>query len=66
MPEELKSYSSVLQNTCTGALAPRNIVPAVNRVKAEDDRSRNLLMFGIAEEDGESVQMKVSKLLEQF
>ena len=50
--EELKSYSSVLQNTCTAALAPRNIVSAVKTVKAEDDRSRNLLVFGIEKKDG--------------
>ena len=52
--EELKSYSSVLQNTCTAALAPRNIVSEVQTEKAEDDQNRNLLVFGNAEEDGES------------
>ena len=52
--EELKSYSSVLQNTCTAALAPRNIVSEVKTEKAEDDQNRNLLVFGNAEEDGES------------
>ena len=35
-------------------------------MKAEDDRSKNLLVFGIAEEDGESVQTKISELLEQL
>ena len=35
-------------------------------MKAEDDRSRNLLVFGIAEEDGKSVQTKASELLDQL
>ena len=35
-------------------------------MKAEDDRSRNLLVFGIEEKDGESLQTKVSELLEQL
>ena len=64
--EELKSYCFVVQNTCTAALAQRNIVSAVKTVKAEDHCSRDLLVFGIAEEVGESVQTKVSELLEQL
>ena len=35
-------------------------------MKAEDNRSRNLLVFGITEEDEESVQIKVPELLEQL
>ena len=35
-------------------------------MKAEDNRSRNLLVFGITEEDDESLQTKVSELLEQL
>ena len=63
---ELKSYSSVLQNTCSTALAPKNIVSAVKKVHAEEDRSKNLVVFGVTEEDGESVKSKVSDLLEQL
>ena len=33
-------------------------------MKAEDDGSKNMLVFGIAEELGESVQTKVSELLD--
>ena len=51
----MKSYYSVAQNTRTAALAPRNIVLAVKTAKAEDDCSRDLLVFGIAKEVGESV-----------
>ena len=64
--DELKSYSSVLQNTCSTALAPKNIVSAVKKVNAEEDRSKNLVVFGVTEEDGESVKSKVSDLLEQL
>ena len=64
--EELKSYSSVLQNTCTVALSPKNIVSAVKEVKAEDDRSKNLVVSCVKEDDEETVETMVSKLLEQL
>ena len=52
------------QNTRTAALAPRNlIVSSFKTVKAEDDCSRKLFVFGIAEEVGEYVQTKASELL---
>ncbi len=68
MTEELQSYSSVLQNTCTAgaALAPKNIVSVVKKVNAEDDRSRNVVLFGIEEEERECVKSKVTKILEQL
>ena len=61
--DELKSYSSVLQNTCTAALAPKNIVSAVKTVNAEDDRSRNVVLFGVTEEEGENAKCKVIEIL---
>ena len=61
--DELKSYSSVLQNTCTAALAPKNIVSAVKTVNAEDDRSKNVALFGVKEDEGENVKSKVTEIL---
>lgn len=61
--DELKSYSSALQNTCTAALAPKNIVSAVKTVNAEDDRSKNVVLFGVKEDEGENVKSKVTEIL---
>ena len=33
---------------------------------AEEDRSKNLVVFGVTEGDGESVKSKLSDLLEQL
>ncbi|KAL5252482.1 hypothetical protein ACHWQZ_G015304 [Mnemiopsis leidyi] len=54
----LKTYSSALQQSCTTALSPRNIAAAVKTVTQEEDRSRELVLFGVT-----SV---VTKVLEQM
>ena len=45
---ELKTYSSALQQSCSSALSPKNIVAAVQKVAREDDRSKEILVFGVA------------------
>jgi hypothetical protein len=63
---ELKSYSSVVQESCSAALAPRNIVSAVKNVTESEDRSRNVVVFGLPEEQEENLDSKVNLLLEQL
>ena len=63
---ELKTYSSALQQSCSIALLPKNIVAAVQKVAREDDRSKEILVFGVAEEKGECTTAKVTKILEQL
>ena len=46
---ELKSYSSVLKESCSAALTPQKIASAVKQVNAQEDRSRNVITFGLAE-----------------
>lgn len=62
---ELKSYSSVLTKTCSAALAPRKIRSAVKTVADREDRSKNLIMYGISEpENGQALLSdKVSDVL---
>ena len=62
----LKTYSSVLQQSCTKALSPSNIAAAVKTVTQEEDRSRELVLFGVSEEAGERVTSVVTKVLEQI
>ncbi len=63
---ELKSYSSAVQNTCSEALAPRKLAAAVKAVSDKEDRSANIIVFGVPEEDDEVVDSKVTDLLEHL
>ena len=49
----LKSYSPVLQQSCTTALSPKNIATAVKKIAKEDDRSKEVVVFGVDLEMGE-------------
>ena len=63
---ELKTYSSALQQSCSTALSPKNIAAAVQKVAREDDRSKEILVFGVAEEKGECATAKVAKILDHL
>ena len=62
----LKTYSSALQQSCTKALSRSNIAAAVKTVTQEEDRSKELVLFGVTEEAGERVTTQVTKVLEQI
>jgi hypothetical protein len=63
---EMKSYSVVLQKSCTEALAPRKIAAAVKSVEEKVDCSTNVKVFGVPEESNESVESKVMDLLDHL
>ena len=63
---ELKTYSSALQQSCSSALSPRNIAAAVKTVSKEEDRSKEIVVFGVEEKQGESVNSVVNQILEQL
>ena len=58
--KEMKTFSSLLKNTCKNAFAPKKIQAAVKRVALEDDRSKSLIIFGLP---GENLDAKVSGIL---
>ena len=64
--KELKSYSSALQQSCSSALSPSNIATAVKKIVKEEDRTKEVVVFGVDEEAGECVTTKVSTILEQL
>ena len=71
--KEMKSYSSALQESCSTlqqscstALSPKKIASAVKTIAKEEDRSKEVVVFGVDEEDGECPTSKVSKILEQL
>ena len=71
--KEMKSYSSILQESCstlqescTTALSPKKIATAVKTIVKEEDRSKEVVVFGVEKENGECPTTKVSKILEQL
>ena len=64
--KELKTYSSVLEKNCSEALAPRKIAAAMKNVADKEDRTANIVVFGIPEEENEAVDSKVTDMLEHL
>ena len=63
---EMKSYSSVLSKTCTAALAPQKIRAAVKTVSDKNDRTRNVMIYGLEETDEETLEVEVGKVLAEI
>ena len=64
--KEMKSFSSVLQQSCTTALSPKNIATEVKKISKEEDRTKEVVIFGVIEEQSESPAAKVTEILEQL
>ena len=45
--------------SCDNALAPQQVRKVVEQIKDSDDRSRNLMIYGLVEEDEEKLEEKV-------
>ena len=62
---ELKSYNSVLQANCGefhNSVSSEMIKKAVKTVVQEEDRTRNLMIFGLPEQDNEELSTVVSEV----
>jgi hypothetical protein len=46
---EMKSYSAVVSRSCSTASAPRKIEAAMRKVSDKDDRSKNVIIYGVEE-----------------
>ena len=63
---ELKSYASAVTKTCTVGLAPRKLTAAIKTVAENEDRKRNVIIYGIKEEDNEVASAKVEEVLAEI
>ncbi|KAL5261233.1 hypothetical protein ACHWQZ_G007067 [Mnemiopsis leidyi] len=63
--EDLGDTGIALQQSCSTALSPKNITTAVKKISKEEDRTKEVVVFGVDEEAGECVTTKVSTILEQ-
>ena len=65
--EEFKSYSSVVGNSQPAAapvISPEVLKTVVKTVVAEEDRSRNLLVFRLPDDEEEQLEKRISEVLE--
>ena len=60
--KEVQSYAGVVASTCANALAPRKLQTVVKKIQDTEDRSRNLMIYGLTEGDGEDLQKKVADI----
>ena len=63
---ELKSYSSVVSKSCSAALSQKKITAAVKNVADREDRSRNVIIYGVKEENGEDVEKRIEEILSEI
>jgi hypothetical protein len=59
---EMKSYANVVEKS--GAISDKKIVTAIEKLSVpKDDRSKNLIVFGVEEEQEEAVEQRVIDIL---
>ena len=56
---EMKTYASAVSRSCSSALTPKKIEAAVQKVAEKEERSRNVIVYGLEETIREYVQEKV-------
>ena len=66
--DQMKSYSDILTNSVAtpAVIKPEIFKKVVKDVIREEDRSKNLMVFGLAEEDGEHLDSKVNDVLAEI
>ena len=62
--EELKSYATVVKKSCNESLAPARIQAVMRKVSSEEDRSRNLIVYGLDEAAEENTEEAVLTVIE--
>ena len=64
---EMQSYSEIAKKNCPPTtLTSKTIEAAVKRVCDREDRSRNVIVYGVEETNGDVLQDKVKKILEEI
>jgi len=59
---EMRSYGEVLKSSTPAAISPATFKKVVKDVMKDEDRSKNVIVFGLAEEDGEQLNEKVGNV----
>lgn len=67
--EEIKSFSAAAAKNSTGpgpVFSPDSLKKVVKSAIEEDDRRKNVMVFGLAEEEGELLEDKIGVLLQEL
>jgi hypothetical protein len=60
---QMETYSSTVAKKCSSALAPQRLQAAVSKVEDKKERSQNVVIYGLDEEQNEELQIKVETIL---
>jgi len=64
--KEVKSYAGVVASSCATALSPKKLQTVVKRIHDTEDRSRNIMIHGLVEKNGEDLKKSVSDIFSQL
>ncbi len=64
--QEVKSYSAAVVANTAPAISPDSLKNALKSAIAEGDRTKNIMIFGLSEEDGEQLESKVDKVFQEL
>ena len=59
----MKTYASAVTRSCSSALVPRKIEAAVKKVADKEERSRNVIVYGLEETAQEDVLARIQTVL---
>ena len=62
--EELKSYASVVKKSCSASLAPAKIQAAMKKATTEEERSCNLILYGLEEAEDKNIEDAVLSVIQ--
>ena len=62
----MKTYAPAVMKSCSSALALRKNVTAVKKVTAKEERSRNIMIYGMVESQQENVLENVKTILSEI
>ena len=64
---ELKTYSQIATKNCSPpAITQKQLKTVVRETVAQEDRSRNVMVFGLEEEKEEDLQTKIAEVMEDL
>jgi hypothetical protein len=63
---EVKSFSSIVKKNCPPTLSKKTIEAAVKSACDKEDRSKNVIIYGIEETSGEVLRDEVGKVLTEI
>jgi hypothetical protein len=63
---ELKSYSSLVSKICSAALTEKKIAAAVKNVADREYMSKNVIIDGMREENGDDVEKRTEEIMSEI